>query len=109
MREPEHLPLRRQLIDPEAIGLVRPLNGYAMAASKFSRLPTVVDMAVREHHLDQLATGLGNRCIDTIEITTRAAAAKRKDPLPAVFADQPATEAMKTDDKKKPATRKDAE
>jgi hypothetical protein len=29
--------------------------------------------------------------------------------LPAVFADQPATQAMKTDDKKKPATRKDAE
>jgi len=47
--------------------------------------------------------------VESIEITTRAAAAKRKDPLPAVFADQPATEAMKTDDKKKPATRKDAE
>ena len=47
--------------------------------------------------------------VESIEITTRAAAAKRKDPLPAVFADQPATQAMKTDDKKKPATRKDAE
>lgn len=47
--------------------------------------------------------------IESIEITTRAAAAKRNDPLPAVFADQPATDDMKTDDKKTPAINKDAE
>jgi hypothetical protein len=69
--EPKHSTLSRQLIDPECVVPMRPLNGDAVTARVFSRLPTVVDMPMRQHDFDQSATRLLERFVNRIQIASR--------------------------------------
>jgi hypothetical protein len=69
--ESKHSTLSRQLIDPECVVPMRPLNGDAVTASIFSRLPAVVDMPMCQHDLDQSATRLRERFVNRIQIATR--------------------------------------
>ena len=60
----------RQLVDPEAIVDVRPLDRDAMPARVLGRSPAMIDMPVGDQHFLQLRPGLRQTLVDLVEVST---------------------------------------
>jgi hypothetical protein len=83
-RKTESMSLHRQLIDPEGIVLVGTHQCDLVTVGIFSRLSTVIDMAVGEEHIGKTCSCLLERSIDLIEIAPRI----NRDRLLGTIADQ---------------------
>lgn len=70
-RKAKHRALGGQLIDPKCIVPMGPLNGNAVSMRKLGSLTTMVDMAVGEENLHQLAATGFESGVDCIEIAAR--------------------------------------
>ena len=70
-RHAKALPLSGQLIDPELVINMRPLDLHAMAARKLGGLTAMIDMPMGQQDLLELAARGLERLVDAIEVAAR--------------------------------------
>ena len=69
--EAEPLALFGQLVDPELVLAMRPLERHAVAARELGRLAAMIDVAVGQEDLLELGAQAREGFVDAIEITAR--------------------------------------